>query len=194
MKYLIAGRTATGKDTLARILEEDYGLRQVISATTRPRRSPDEATHRFVTPAEADAETDKVAQTRIGEYLYYATRTDVEAADIYIIDPPGMIQLAQAMPEESFALIVMTARPDRSKSAFIARARQGCPDLSEADAEEMYDKREAEESERFAALEEACINRCRLSGLPQNVSDPILVANYMEDIETLRIAARKIVR
>ena len=36
--FCIIGETARGKDTLAKILENDYGLRQVVSYTTRPIR------------------------------------------------------------------------------------------------------------------------------------------------------------
>lgn len=159
MKYLIVGRTAAGKDTLARILEEEYGFRQGLSATTRPRRSPDEATHRFVTEAVAAAEADKVAQTRIGKNLYYATRADVEAADVYIIDPPGMIQLAKAMPEESFVLVVVVADRLLRAEAFALRARQGNPSLASNEALEMFNDRDMQESARFSALEKACAGR-----------------------------------
>lgn len=194
MKYLIVGRTAAGKDTLAHILEEEYGFRQVLSATTRPRRSPDEATHRFVTEAEAAAETDKVAQTRIGDYLYYATRADVEAADLYIIDPPGMMQLARAMPEEEFALIVVVARRLRRAEAFALRARQGNPFLTSKEALEMFNERDTQEASRFSELEKACIDQTRPEGLPENVSSPVVVPNYMGDLEPLRAASRKIAR
>ena len=192
MKYLIVGRTAAGKDTLARILGEEYGFRQVLSATTRPRRSPDEATHRFVTEAEAAAEADKVAQTRIGEHLYYATRADVEAADIYIIDPPGMMQLAKAMPEENFVLVVVVADRLLRAEAFAARARQGNPSLASNEALEMFNDRDMQESARFSALEKACAGPARPEGLPGNVSSPVVVFNDMEDLEALRGAARKI--
>lgn len=192
MKYLIVGRTAAGKDTLVHILEEEYGFRQVLSATTRPRRSPDEATHRFVTEDEAAAEADKVAQTRIGGYLYYATRADVEAADIYIIDPPGMMQLAKAMPEENFALIVVIAERLRRAGAFALRARQGNPFLAGNEALEMFNERDAQESARFSVLEKASTGQTRPEGLPENVSSPVVVFNDMEDLETLRASARKI--
>ena len=36
--FCILGETSRGKDTFARILENDYGLRQVVSCTTRPMR------------------------------------------------------------------------------------------------------------------------------------------------------------
>ena len=70
MKVLVIGRTSTGKDALRNILEEKYGWKFVHSHTTRPKRTPTEDTHVFVTKEYADSVPieDKVAKTVIGEY------------------------------------------------------------------------------------------------------------------------------
>ncbi len=204
MMYLVMGRTAAGKDTAAQIMGEVFGFRQVVSATTRPRRSPDEDTHRFVTPEQAGAERDKVAQTEIGEYLYYATKSDVESADVYIIDPPGMLQLAHAMPGTDFVLVYMLAREEDRARAFAARAMAGDSSLTEQDALALFDKRNADENERFAmfaGLEKdflarvrgqgPVLGRCmrpfsRPAGLPANVGTPLALLNPYGDEDALR--------
>lgn len=153
MRYLIIGRTASGKDTLAEKLVADYDFTAVKSATTRPKRSDEEDTHIFVTPDEAAAETDKVAQTTIGDYEYYATRAAVEAADIYVIDPDGARELSLKMPDDDFHIVYMSVAPEKRKEKFVERAMAGDPNLSENDAAELFEQREASEDERFSAFE-----------------------------------------
>ncbi len=187
---LILGRTASGKDTLAGILETAYGMSQVISATTRPRRFAGEATHRFVTPEQAAAETDKVAQTTIGEHLYYATREDIEGADVYIIDPAGMMELAAAMPEERFQPIVVGADVNHRAAAFVARAMEGDPGLDEDAAWDAFEERDRAEDARFCALEGSWDGTrfVKPDGCPDNLAAPILVRNPMTDLPELEHA------
>ena len=71
-RLLIIGRTASGKDTLADALRHAYGMTFVKSCTTRPRRTPDEDTHVFLTEQQAEPLVrDAVAYTRIGDYIYF---------------------------------------------------------------------------------------------------------------------------
>lgn len=109
MKVLIVGRTATGKDALRSILEQQFNWKFVNSHTTRPQRTENENTHVFVTKEYADAvpPADKVAKTVIGEYEYFTTRKQVEECDAYIIDPIGLYMLLKNMPEEEFQIVYM---------------------------------------------------------------------------------------
>lgn len=101
MKFLIVGRTASGKDTLREVLERKYGWRFVKSYTTRQKRYPDEDTHVFVSKEYAASVADKVAVTHFdngnGLDEYFATRRQVEEADAYIVDPNGFRQVVKAM-------------------------------------------------------------------------------------------------
>lgn len=103
-KVLIVGRSGSGKDTVAMHYVQKYGLKQLCSTTTRPRRSPTENTHVFVTEEEAATMTDRVAETVINGYQYFATRGQYEACDIYVIDPHGIEYLVK-MSDEPIAII-----------------------------------------------------------------------------------------
>lgn len=144
---LIVGRTGTGKDTLARELA-GHGLKQVKSYATRPKRFPEEDTHIFISQAEADAATDKVARTVIGPYEYFATRQQVEEADIYIIDPAGLYELTANMPDTEFVLVYLTADPEKAREHAMLRAAD--PEKEGA----VYDARTEAESAQFTAFEE----------------------------------------
>lgn len=87
---LLVGASGSGKTTIAEILENDYGLKQIQSYTTRPRRHEDERGHIFVTDEEFDQLEDFVGFTNFNGYRYAATAQQVEENDIYVIDPAGI--------------------------------------------------------------------------------------------------------
>lgn len=88
-KYLVVGRSAVGKDTVVRALCEKFGLKQIISYTTRPRRVGEGDTHKFITEDEAKQIKDKLAITHINGYEYFITKDQLTDGDIYIVDPKG---------------------------------------------------------------------------------------------------------
>lgn len=156
MKYLIIGRTASGKDTLAKTLLEEHGMASVKSSTTRPKRSEDEDTHIFVTVDQAAAETHKVARTVIDGYEYYATYKAVNEADVYVIDPEGARELSHNMPHADFHIVYLSAPAEGRKKRFVERACAGDASLTEGAARELFESRDAAENERFSAFE-GCI-------------------------------------
>ena len=89
--YLVAGRTASGKDYLVNTVAKKYGLRLLSSYTTRPMRVGETTEHVFITPDEVDLyRSDIVAYTKIGEYEYFSTKQQLLECDFYIIDPKGI--------------------------------------------------------------------------------------------------------
>ncbi len=147
MIYLIVGRTSSGKDYLAKKLVSK-GLVQVLSYATRPKRTANEDTHTFITPDEALQYTDRIAETKIGNYEYFATRQQVDESDIYIIDPKGLDMLTKLMPEETFHIIYVMADDMDRRTHAVARAD------NKIEAEEIFDQRNAAEDEQFTAFEE----------------------------------------
>ena len=121
MKTLILGRSAVGKDYLADKLSKKFGLKGVKSKTTRPIRFLHEDTHVFVNQETADKETNKVAETKINGYTYYATKEDVDKADYYIIDPLGLYQLVENMPETRFHVVYIICPDELRCKRFIER-------------------------------------------------------------------------
>lgn len=172
MMLLIVGKSASGKDAVASELER-RGKTSVISHTTRPRRS-DGDRHVFVSEAEADGLWDSaVATTTINGYRYFATRDDVEAADIYVIDPAGFRELTANMPDTSFAVCYIRANDRIRRQKAIERA-----DDPEA-AARAFDARDAEEGPAFDDfLRQLLEDRTGYtSHMPPNVPISIIMMN-----------------
>lgn len=191
MKYLIIGRTAAGKDTLADALHDDYGFARVKSATTRPRRDEGEDTHVFVTPDEAAAEKHKVASTVIDGHEYYATFKTVNEADVYVIDPEGARELSHNMPKADFHIVYLSAPADQRRQRFVERARAGDPSLAEDDALALFEAREAAEDARFSSFEGCITTNAKLEtwGFGDSVRAVHVLENDYDD-ETMAGFAR----
>ena len=110
-KVLIIGRSGSGKDALAIALTNKYGMKQLCSTTTRPKRYENENTHIFVSEEEANLMTERVAETFINGYQYFATKQQYIDCDAYVIDPYGMKRLCENTPE--IPCIVVYVNVDR---------------------------------------------------------------------------------
>lgn len=183
MMLLIVGKSASGKDTVAAELER-RGMSSVISHTTRPKRH-DGDRHVFVSEEEADEFwDDAVATTTINGYRYFATRDDVLAADVYVIDPAGLYELTGNMPDTSFAVCYLDGDDARRRQMAIARA-----DDEEA-AAKAFDDRDAEEGPVFDEFRRHILEDRTgyTSHLPQNVVMTIVFKNDYEEGTIGRIA------
>ena len=155
--FCIIGETARGKDTLAKILENDYGLRQVVSYTTRPIRpgEKDGREHYFIFDDQADDMMDFmsdeiVAFTQIGKYRYFATKEELLASDIYIIDPVGLDSLKDYVRRNKLNISICAVYITCSDE--IARKRA----IELGDNIDIFEKRSEDERimfEQFDALE-----------------------------------------
>lgn len=92
--FLIVGESGSGKTTICNQLEQDHGLKQVESYTTRPRRSPDEKGHIFIANKKRweimNPQEHIVAETNFAGHDYWATEAQIDEADLYVIDPYGV--------------------------------------------------------------------------------------------------------
>lgn len=100
---LLVGKSGAGKDSVARKLTALYGLKQLKSFTTRPKRTPDEDCHTFV---ERLPTGHMVAYTKFNGFEYCATQNQVEENDIYIIDPDGVVDFMRHYRGEKDAFVV----------------------------------------------------------------------------------------
>lgn len=116
MIYLIVGRTAAGKDTFAKILEE-YGMNIVKSRTTRPKRDANDDSHIFVKDVEGGA----LAKNTICDHDYYILPEDIEGKDAYIVDPKGALDIAKALPNTAFVIAFIDADYEVRKDAYLKR-------------------------------------------------------------------------
>ena len=88
--FLLVGKSASGKTTIANILEEQYGYKQVNSYTTRKPRYDGESGHIFVSKEEFDGLGELAAYTFYNGNEYGTTFEQLAQCDIYVIDPAGV--------------------------------------------------------------------------------------------------------
>lgn len=88
--YLFVGKSASGKTTVANVLEKSNKYTQLQSYTTRPPRYHEEIGHTFISDKEFDGLENIVAYTEYNGYRYGATANQVDDVDIYVIDVPGV--------------------------------------------------------------------------------------------------------
>lgn len=91
--YLIVGPSGSGKDAIVDRLVAEYGLKRIDSYTTRKSRGPGDR-HIFVDDFIDWKETHPgervVGFTYFNGHDYWATQSQVEESDLYIIDPDGV--------------------------------------------------------------------------------------------------------
>ena len=93
--FLFVGRSASGKTTMADILEKRYGHKQVYSYVTRLPRYDGEIGHIFVNDEEFDNLGELVAYTEYDGHRYGTTATQLDECSIYVVDIPGVETLLQ---------------------------------------------------------------------------------------------------
>lgn len=95
--FLIIGRSATGKSSIAREACKRLGSKLVKSYTTRPMRPNEDSEtsdHIFIKPEDVERfQHDIVAYTRINGYEYFVTSEILSQSDVYVIDPNGVESL-----------------------------------------------------------------------------------------------------
>lgn len=98
--YLFVGRSASGKSTIASILEEQYNLPQVQSYTTRPKRYETERGHIFVSGSEFDKLQNIIGYTEYNNHRYCSTKEQLDTASIYVVDTVGTETLLERYESE----------------------------------------------------------------------------------------------
>lgn len=116
---LLVGRTCSGKSTLAKMLCERTGYRQLVSYATRARRNENDNDHLFVAIEEylqAKANGDIVAETEIAGNYYYATKEQLYQADLYAIDPKGReCLLSMELPRIRFVTVYISCSDEERR-------------------------------------------------------------------------------
>ena len=90
---LFVGKSASGKTTIATMLESKYGHKQVQSYTTRKPRYDGEYGHIFVSDEEFHNLGDFAAYTFYNGFHYGTTFEQLSQCSIYVIDIPGVKDL-----------------------------------------------------------------------------------------------------
>ena len=144
---LLAGKSGSGKSSVAEYLGKKYGLRQVLSYTTRPKRGPEDNTHIFLSNAEFDKikKEDMVAYTEFAGYRYCATQEMVDKADIYVIDPDGILTFKKRYTGMNVAIPIYLNVTKRERFRRM---------LNRGDSVEMAEKRIINDDEKFSSIME----------------------------------------
>lgn len=121
----IMGESGSGKTHLADYLERTFNIPMIQSYTTRPRRSPKENGHTFITNEEFDKflTEDMIAYTKFGDHRYCCLKSDVKPVNTYVIDEDGynMLRKKYAGEYELYSIRVMCNKPDREERVGAAR-------------------------------------------------------------------------
>ena len=104
--YLFVGRSASGKTTIADILEQKHGYKQVASYTTRCPRYDGEIGHTFISEDEFDNLGDLVAYTEYNGYRYGTTAEQLDQCSIYVVDVPGVETLLEKYKTKRSIIII----------------------------------------------------------------------------------------
>ena len=109
---LIAGKSASGKTTLAEELESRCGLKAIPSYTTRPPRTPNEKGHTFVTDEEFNRLENIIAYATTTNARYCVTQQmfDDPQYSVYVIDNSGIKYLKENYKgDREFVVAYITA-------------------------------------------------------------------------------------
>ena len=107
--YLLIGRSASGKTTIANMLTEKYGYKSVSSYTTRPPRYDGEVGHIFIDDGTFDQLGELAGFVEYNGYRYGTTMQQVDEADIYVIDPIGSEYLLDKYTDRPICIIYFDA-------------------------------------------------------------------------------------
>ena len=157
---LIIGRSGTGKSTLEEKLCRDYNLKSIKSYSTRPKRSPNEDSHIFISLSDVDNYPNKIATTTINGNFYFATKEQLDESQLYVIDPIGLYELSNNFPDLTFNLIYLKL-PKYKHQQYLKNRRKNSNETPELQAQRLES-----ENQQFNQFEEKIKN----NSLPTNIN------------------------
>ena len=109
--FCILGPSGVGKTSLAYAIQEVTGARVLSSYTDRPPRSEHEKGHTFVSKAEYDKLSNKVAETLFDNHRYCATAQQIDENDIYVVDIKGIHTLRERYQGKKEIIVIFLEAP-----------------------------------------------------------------------------------
>lgn len=99
--YLFVGRSSCGKTTIANVLEDKFGYKQVYSYCTREPRFEGEPGHIFVSEEEFNDLGELAAYTFYNGNHYGTTLEQLNKCNIYVVDIPGVESLLKKLVNDT---------------------------------------------------------------------------------------------
>ena len=147
---LIVGESGSGKSTICDELTKRYGLKQVESYTTRPRRSENEGGRTFISDEEFDKLEGICAYTYFDGHRYCATKEQIDNSDLYIIDPHGIDYFIKEYNGRKIPMVVYIYADKRTRRKRMAER---------GDKEHKIRQRIAHDESAFANVDEYTMYR-----------------------------------
>ena len=180
--FIIAGRTATGKDTIARYLEDKYGIKPIVSYATRPMRvgEVNGREHKFITADEMsklkEVPEELLAYTKFPGtgYEYCAITSDLEDECIYsyILNPDGIAWLQEHRKDVPLEIVGLDLDPDEQQRRALLRG----------DDPDLFESRRASEDEQFTEFLRCAENVVNTACSKQEVFSEI--DKYVEELRS----------
>lgn len=98
----IIGESGVGKTMVSEYFKYEYGVNMIESYTDRPKRSPNEKGHTFVSHRQMEKimTREMLAHTEYSGYQYCCLRDDVQSCNTYVIDQHGFKHLRDTYWEQ----------------------------------------------------------------------------------------------
>ena len=153
MKYILVGRSGSGKTELAKRLESK-GLKVMKTYTTRPCRGAEDAEkYHFIKPDEVQNYKDRILTAEFFGHTYFTTKEDVVKSDVMILEPSG-VNVIGMFPDIAFHVVYIVPE---SLELCDARAIARADDKQAEQA--VIEKRRAGEDNIFGPFEEKLENQ-----------------------------------
>lgn len=123
----LVGASATGKSTVERILQTEYGFNRCVSFTTRPMREYeiDGVDYHFITDEDVQKleEEGLIAEkTCFNGWTYGLTVSEVEEGGVVVIEPKGLQQIIERVGRENvFVIYLIYHDKERLIRSLVAR-------------------------------------------------------------------------
>lgn len=89
LKYVLVGVSGSGKSTMGKILEEEFGFRRCITSTTRPPRAGEIDGKDYYFRSQLDP-TEMFECASFGGHEYGITKDELARGDFVILEPQGV--------------------------------------------------------------------------------------------------------
>lgn len=117
----IVGESGSGKTLMAEWFEHLFKYHLIQSYTTRPRRSPEENGHTFISEEQFDKfifdKEEMIAFTKFGDYRYCCLRKDLNHYNTYVIDEVGIKMLKEKYSDDFHIYSIRVHAKDRKHYA-----------------------------------------------------------------------------